>query len=703
MRAAQIPLTAGTKVVDGDGSFTILDWALIDGDLVCKVERGEDREWMPYDELVSTCQQYLPKVEESATFDFTRDNRFPYLDDVERANLKREVADLLEVIHGDRGGMVDCPRSGHKPLEEFDPSLTTLRARIDSKVKELQNKGIATSRATLYRKVRKLQSEGMEGLIHKSKMATLNVIDDVDKQAQDIARDLALELSMDSKCTVSQKNRLILFRARLQAEGVEYTNWSKAALSKVIELEAAKVGITKPAAVRLSQSSRPRGMHGRYVVSHPNELVQIDVASLDVKAWSPISGWCSVDAITAIDAYDRRVRVCKLVPAPHTARDIAIAIAYMLLPGVTDIPKGVGDHWWPGAPEQVEIPPDLTPTTMAGTPVKGRTVEMLVMDHGSQFDSMLVSAAATRAGINVLYAAPRRGHHKAMIESFHNQLAQWAQQFPGAKGNNVRNRGKNPEKDALFTIAELEAALNQRIEQVYHRSPHDGLRDPADPNRRISPNEAYALFVANGGSPNVLARPGCAFDFLPSELCRADDDGIELNAVRYDGPGLTGLRDRDRGPKSPALRVAYDPHDPTRIWVEDGDHQWRTVRDYGTQIGARVPMQVSRATAVGLDLAGLTLAIDEQEAAEAKPAAQERKKLPQQVTRKLAVTFERMLASERDRYALGIALLAPDPKPGADGWEQPKYVNHNLDDKPISDRSDLWRTDVASAGGVFSW
>ncbi|QGQ20751.1 hypothetical protein GC089_18090 [Cellulomonas sp. JZ18] len=91
---------------------------------------------------------------------------------------------------------------------------------------------------------------------------------------------------------------MAMFRQRLLARGVDYTTVSKSALSKVLDIASANAGIDKPASVRLSQASRPGDLQGRYVVTRPGEMLQIDAQSLDVKAWSPVSGWISVGGPT---------------------------------------------------------------------------------------------------------------------------------------------------------------------------------------------------------------------------------------------------------------------------------------------------------------------------------------------------------------------------------------------------------------------
>lgn len=701
---ARVHLAKGVQFTGRAGSFTIVQWAYNDGELKCMVERDGEREWLPYADIVGEAQASVPHPVEPTPFDLVRETRFPYLSEAERSDLLLLLSDVLEAMHGDPGGTIHSPRPSYTPRPQYDPTLTTFHQRVLSKVEEMRGRknGHAASKTGLYEMRKALLEQGVEGLIHKSRFAALDVVSRLDKVYIDTAEKLAAELAAESRSTVSARTRMTLYRARLLAKGVDYNEVSKSALRKAMGAAAARTGIDKPASVRLSQASRPRGVHGRYVVTRPGEVVQVDVTDTNVMAWSPICGWVKVDAIVGIDAFDRRIRVCKLVPAPHTARDISLALAYMLLPATRLVPRGCGDHWWPGVPDTVEIPTDSPATNMHGTVREGRDIDTIVMDHGAQFDNRLVASVATRCGINTIFAAPRRGHQKGIVESFHNQLSLWAQEFAGSKGNRPQHRGKNVEGNALITVAELEASIQYRIEHFYHRAPHDGLRDPADPKRRISPDEAYALYIANGGAPNVMTRPWLALDFLPSKLVRAGDQGITLNGLRYDGPGLTGLRDRERGNHAPDLRVAYDPNDPTRIYVEAERGVWVCVRDYGTQTNAQIPLLASaRETAWSTDTKGYTLLDEDLDLARAKRARDEADEYSLMVKRKLGRTFERMLMAERDRRALGIAMLAPDPKLDWDDRDQPQFVDPDNEHGSDVSELDVWREDIALASGVF--
>lgn len=687
-------------------SFTFVRWEMSDGALFGVIDRGGDRERVPYDELIEECQLRIAPQGEVFLRDLTRDARFAQLDERRRVDLRQRVADLLEVRHGDPGGLIDAPRPGHVPRPEYDPAVTTLHDRIQAKVLETKDRpnGQRMTVSTAYRQLGTLANEGMVGLVHGSTLKRLDRVAAIDPRIPQIASALVADLRRDCRSTTAATTRMTMFRARLRLAEVPTAGVSEAVLRSVLSFAEAGSGVEKPASVRRSQAGRPKGQQRRYEVSRPGELVQIDATTLDAYAWSPVCGSIAVDVITAIDAFDRRVLVCMCVPAPHTARDVSIAMGRMLTVGEAYPWRRYDDRWWPGVPEEVAVPAGLPPTNMDGTVVQLRRVDTVTMDHGSQFDSQILSSVAARAGISTIFAAPRRGSNKGIVEAFHNQVSRWTEELPGAKGGRPRHRGVNVEDEALFTIAELEAALNARISLLYHNTPHDGLRDPANPRRRMSPNEAYSLYLASGGVPCILANPHAPLDFFPSVRRRADDRGVDLNGLRYDGPGLAGLRDGERGRNAPDLLVRFDPYEPTRIYVQHPDtHQDLTVFEFGVQSGLEVPLGTARlAAARRRESVGETLRPAESSVAAARILADEMQDVARKTRRKTALSLERLLLADRDRLALGIALWAPDPELDS-SVDEPTFYDPGTETR-IPDRArEPLDDDLNKDVEVFSW
>jgi putative transposase len=75
----------------------------------------------------------------------------------------------------------------------------------------------------------------------------------------------------------------------------------------------------------------------------------------------------------------------------------------------------------------------------------------------------------------------------------------FAQYVAGHVGRSVEYRAKNAEQAAVWSMAELQALLDEWIVAVWQNRPHEGLRDPLSPDKALTPNEKYAALVAVAG------------------------------------------------------------------------------------------------------------------------------------------------------------------------------------------------------------
>lgn len=683
---------AGDVFASGDGTIRVIGWERRDTGLWAVIDEDGERQLLPHHETLEILQERVPRAPIPVHEHFA-DARFAFLPPGERWAVKARLSDLLEMMTGDPGGLLTSARPDYVPRPEYDPRTTNQRDRIRAKSREMRARGVkGCSESNLYKqRANLLGPEGVESLIHKSRMTSRDGLASLDPRVFECAQQVVAALALPSASTAAGTTRTMKFEARLIAEGVDYSGIPKRLLRRALQLAEAGTGVDKPASTRESQNSRPKGLQGSYVVSRPGELVQVDATKLDVLAWTPFSGWISVDALTAIDAYDRQILAFRLVPAPHTARDVSLLLYDMLTPRVRRGSWTSGaERQWHGLPETVVLASDLLAASVNGTPIRGRMTDTVVMDHGAQFDNQQVLAAAARAGLNVIYGAPGRGAHKGIVEAWHNQLKIWSQEFVGAKGNRTHHRGRKVEDEAVMSIDDLEAAFYERITMVYHHKAHDGLRDPVHPGRRISPAEAYQIYILAGGVPTVLSRPDAVFDFLPGKMCRALERGIELNGLRYDGPGLHGLRDGDRGRHSTNLRVHWDPYDPVRIYVQDpSSGNWQVVLEHSTQAHMTPPLAgAKRRNARDLSRHQLTMSPADVATALAVINAVEATDIDSKKQRREgALAWERLMLAGRDRHNLGLALLAPDPAglndPASD--ERQTYVDPDPGPSPEAD------------------
>jgi len=123
-----------------------------------------------------------------------------------------------------------------------------------------------------------------------------------------------------------------------------------------------------------------------------------------------------------------------------------------------------------------------------------------VCDHGKAYLSATFRAACRSLGISLAPAHPHTPTDKPVIERTLGSVATlFAQHVAGYVGSGVERRGKNAEDGAAWSMAGLQALLDEWIVAVWQNRPHDGLRDPLAPGRALTPNERYATLIEVAG------------------------------------------------------------------------------------------------------------------------------------------------------------------------------------------------------------
>jgi hypothetical protein len=158
----------------------------------------------------------------------------------------------------------------------------------------------------------------------------------------------------------------------------------------------------------------------------------------------------------------------------------------------------------------------------------------------------------------------------------------------------------------VWTVPELQDLLDEWIVAGWQPRPHDGLRDPYQPRRKVSPNEAYAALVAVAGYLPLTLSGEDYLELLPAAWRAINDYGIRIDYRTYDSPELGRWRRQHSGvaAKRGLWEVHHDPYDLSRVFVRtpDGwvtapwthlpmisapfaDFTWRHARQLATQAG----------------------------------------------------------------------------------------------------------------------
>jgi hypothetical protein len=150
----------------------------------------------------------------------------------------------------------------------------------------------------------------------------------------------------------------------------------------------------------------------------------------------------------------------------------------------------------------------------------------------------------------------------------------FAQHVAGYVGSSTEHRGKNAEDGAVWSMAELQALLDEWIVAVWQNRPHDGLRDPLAPGRALTPNEQYAALIGAAGYIPVPLGPEDYIELLPASWRVINSYGVKIGLRTYDSAELNPYRRQNSGIDAQHGRweVRSDPYDISRVWVRNHHH-----------------------------------------------------------------------------------------------------------------------------------
>jgi hypothetical protein len=125
-----------------------------------------------------------------------------------------------------------------------------------------------------------------------------------------------------------------------------------------------------------------------------------------------------------------------------------------------------------------------------------------------------------------------------------------------------------------WSIAELQALLDEWIVAVWQNRPRDGLRDPLAPGRALTPNERYAALIDVAGYVPVPLSPEDYIELLPASWRVINSYGVKIGLRTYDSGELNPYRRQHSGidAQNGRWEVRYDPYDISRIWIRNHHH-----------------------------------------------------------------------------------------------------------------------------------
>ena len=478
---------------------------------------------------------------------------------------------LIEVITGVPPG--SPPGTGPRP--EYDPARRSLRQRELAKHGELTRAGHRVGLSTLKRLRARYERDGLWGVIDHRAARRTAPAGYVDPRVVEATRQ-AIEQETDrSTGTVGRLRRRV---EQILAETTEAGERPVMPPERTFYRLAGRLASGRhtfgSARTRRSLANQPEGPFGAVTAVRPGEWTQIDSTPLDVRVVHDDGTVDRVELTGLVDQATRTIAAAVLRPTTK-AVDAALLLARALTPepmrpGWTDALRLTRSV----LPHQGLTAIDERLEHAAARPVI--VPETIVCDHGKAYLSATFRAACRSLGISLAPAHPHTPTDKPVIERTLGSVATlFAQHVAGYVGSSVERRGKNAEDGAAWSMAGLQALLDEWIVAVWQNRPHDGLRDPLAPGRALTPNERYAALIDAGRLCPGPARPRGLHRAAPGQLAgdqllRRQDRPADLRQRRAQPLPPPALRHRGEkrpvgGPVRPLRHLPdLDPQPPPR-------------------------------------------------------------------------------------------------------------------------------------------
>jgi hypothetical protein len=476
---------------------------------------------------------------------------------------QRHIVEVLTGIPPDA-------EEGTVPRPEYDPAVVTLTRREHAKAAELTASGHPVTASAIAKRRRRYQEQGLAGMVdHRAgrRMPPHGRAGAAVVAAMRRAIGEAADDSTRTAAFVFRRTRQILAEedgdgtGRLPSERTLYRLFGR--------LEAGR-HTTGSAKTRRSLAARPEGPFGQVAAAAPGDVMQIDSTPLDVLVRLDNGVPDRVDLTGIIDVATRTVTAAVLRPATKSV-DASVLLART----VTPEPMRPG---WPAAMRMSESA--LPFRRMLGIDERlehaaARPViipQVIVVDHGKVFVSESFKASCAFLGISFQPARKATGTDKPHIERMLGSVAtMFAQYVSGYTGRSPEYRGRSVEKNAVWSLPELQDLLDQWLIAEWQNRPHRGLRDPLHPGRAFTPNEKYAALTETAGYVPLALSPDDYIELLPATWRAVNAYGIKISRRVYDGKELNPLRMQHSGvtARKGLHEVHYDPYDISRIWVRD--------------------------------------------------------------------------------------------------------------------------------------
>ncbi|QVG65540.1 DDE-type integrase/transposase/recombinase [Curtobacterium flaccumfaciens pv. flaccumfaciens] len=485
-----------------------------------------------------------------------------------RSELERLADHLDEMITGIH------PKRPHEFNPLYRPNIP-IAVREITKSEELERLGVIMSPRTLRRKRSDYAPEpgrrSLAGLLDRRKRQRRNPLDAVPEEFRKAIVRMIKQAGPDSTKSGRSHRAAVIDNLSVLYPDQTFSMPHKDTLRRWIKIVGAGHKLDGTTAQRVAKANRPQHVYASRKTIMPGHEVQIDSSKFDILVRDTAGNVHAATLVAMIDKHTRSV-CASGVYENNNGLDLTLLLARALSPR---------RRWHQSmhfAHVDVPIMPWAKNLTHAEREELDERVpfifpQRLLMDNGADYRSDVFMSACERFGIDVTFAPPGSGWVKGIVEKFFDDVtAEFAERLPGYKARRVADRSaKEPNPDDLLTIDQLAELWDEWVTVVWQNREHNGLTDPMNRGRRMTPNKMYiACYPISAPVPLPLTRDEY-IALLPAQFRAITDNGVVIDHRRYDNDLLVPFRgsksgDRLHGGKWP---VRYDPYDPAAVWVQD--------------------------------------------------------------------------------------------------------------------------------------
>lgn len=453
------------------------------------------------------------------------------------------------------------------------------RAIVDEivhRVGALRPSGRVDSR-TVWRKLDAYRAQGVIGLVYKSYRSPIGKRRD--PQLLEIVSEVCRKANWESTGTIGRASDDIRY-AIADAYGANppFEVPSDRTLRRIIDEVPRSNHLTRSAKTRMSLANRPQREFRQHESPRLGEHVQIDTNSFDAEIMlddgkTTMRGGVARPEMTILLEVSSRIPIAAVLRAGGTkSADLATVLARALTPY---------EHRPNGARETRELvsaawadPHGITQEELDAFRVQMPFIfpETITTDNGRIYTSKAFREACERVGISLIFSAAYTPTGKPHVERLFGTIAdQFAQYLRSYVGRSVEHRGKDDAPHPAPTLIQVQELLDDWIAVHYVHRPHDGLRDPLRPKRKLTPMEMATTLRQLSPELPVPFGYDDYVGLLPSEPRTLQAYGVNIKYRRYSSPRIAEIVATVPGALKRPWPIRRDPLNLYTVWLDLGD------------------------------------------------------------------------------------------------------------------------------------